>query len=178
MSTKSTTPIWIMRDYRQCSGCRTCEVACSLYHEGKIWPEASRIRVFMLVPGAEVPHLCAQCHDYPCLKSCPVDAISWDEKLGRVLVDKKKCISCSKCITACPGNVPFLHPGDNKATICNLCDGDPQCVKICLRGRWNTLWTVPRTPSFNYRLYAKKPDQVTKELAENLYGSQRAKELT
>lgn len=32
---------WIMRDYVKCSGCRRCEIVCSLHREGKIWPEAS-----------------------------------------------------------------------------------------------------------------------------------------
>ncbi len=35
----------------KCSGCRLCEIACSLEHEGIIWPEASRIRIFELLPG-------------------------------------------------------------------------------------------------------------------------------
>ncbi|MBS7657470.1 4Fe-4S dicluster domain-containing protein, partial [Candidatus Bathyarchaeota archaeon] len=62
--------VWIFRDLLRCSGCRRCELACSLHHEGKMWPEASRIRIFMLFPGAEVIHLCSQCHDYPCVASC------------------------------------------------------------------------------------------------------------
>lgn len=85
MNYKNTEPIWIARDYLRCSGCRLCEIACSLSHEGMIWPEASRIRIFMLAPGAEVPHLCAQCDGYPCVASCPYDALSVDEKIGAVL---------------------------------------------------------------------------------------------
>ena len=88
--------IWIVRDYLKCSGCRKCEIACSLFHENKIWPEASRIRVFMLVPGVEVPHLCAQCDDYPCVESCPVNALSVSEETGAVLVDKEKCTTITQ----------------------------------------------------------------------------------
>lgn len=82
---------WIVRDYLKCSGCRRCEVACTLFHEGRIWPEASRVRVFMLVPGVEIPHLCAQCRDYPCVASCPFDALSVDKETSAVSVDKDKC---------------------------------------------------------------------------------------
>ena len=71
--------IWITRDYIKCTGCRRCEIACSLHHEGWIWPEASRIRVFMPFPGVEVPHFCAQCQDYPCIESCKFDALSVDD---------------------------------------------------------------------------------------------------
>ena len=96
-----------------------------------MWPEASRIRVFMPFPGVEVPHLCAQCMDYPCVDACPVEALSTDPIYGAVIVDREKCKSCGACITACPGTVPFLHPGYNKVIICDLCGGEPECVAIC-----------------------------------------------
>jgi len=178
MASSETEPIWIARDFYNCSGCRLCEIACSLHHEGRIWPEASRIRVFMLIPTVEIPHLCTQCHDYPCVEVCPTEpkALSIDDKTGAVLVNRELCISCGRCIEACPGNVPFLHPGDNKATICDLCGGDPECVKICQEGRWNALWLVKKSPSINYKLYAKKPSEIVKEMAYRLYG-ENAEEL-
>lgn len=172
MSEKDTNPIWIARDYLKCSGCRRCEVACSLHHEDTIWPEASRIRVFMLIPGVEIPHFCSQCHDHLCIESCPEDALSIDKKTGAVLVDREKCTSCGLCVDACPGRIPFLHPGDKKATICDLCGGEPECVKACQAGKWNALWVVPWVKDSSYKLYARRPEEVTKELARNLYGEQ------
>ncbi|MGD0330056.1 MAG: 4Fe-4S dicluster domain-containing protein [Nitrososphaeria archaeon] len=169
--------VWVMRDYPKCTGCRMCEIACSLYHEKKIWPEASMVRVFMLAPGLEVPHLCAQCHDYPCVASCPTKpkkALSVDEKTGAVLVDRKICISCKNCIRACPGHVPFLHPADNKATICDLCNGEPQCSKICQEAQYNCLSTKYYTKGegehINHRLYSKLPKLITEGLSELIYG--------
>ncbi|MGA2240343.1 MAG: 4Fe-4S dicluster domain-containing protein, partial [Candidatus Bathyarchaeia archaeon] len=103
-----STPIWVARDYANCSGCRRCEVVCSLKHEGRIWPEASRVRVFMLVPSLEIPHLCSQCDDAPCVASCPFKALSISETTGAILVDKSKCTSCGACIQACPGRVPVM----------------------------------------------------------------------
>jgi Fe-S-cluster-containing hydrogenase component 2 len=135
-----------------------------------IWPEASRVRVFMLVPGAEYPHLCSQCHDYPCVKSCPVNSLSIDEATSAVIVDRETCTSCKACVEACPGRVPFLHPGDNKATICDLCGGDPQCVKICQGGNWDVLRTVEREENYSFKLYARRPEIVTKELVTIIYG--------
>jgi len=173
-----STQIWIARDYLNCSGCRRCEIACSLWHEGKIWPEASRIRVFMLIPGIEVPHLCAQCDDTPCIQSCPVEALSINEKTGAIIVDKDKCTACGSCIEACPGRIPAIHPTEKYAVICDLCDGDPQCVKVCQEGRYNALWVVNRADDLDisYKLYAKTPDIPTKEIAQRFYGDV-AKEL-
>jgi Fe-S-cluster-containing dehydrogenase component len=170
MGTPPPTPIWVARDYTNCSGCRRCEVACSLKHEGRIWPEASRVRVFMLVPSLEIPHLCSQCDDAPCVPSCPVKALSISKTTGAVLVDQQKCIACGACIDACPGRVPVMHPKDGYALICDLCDGDPECAKACQEGRYNALWTVKKPASPSYKLYAKTPDKVTKELAYRLYG--------
>ena len=171
---------WIPRDYLRCSGCRRCMIACSLHHEGKVWPAASRIRVFMLVPGVEIPHLCAQCDDYPCVKSCPVDALAVSDKTSAVLVDKEKCISCGKCVDACPGQVPFMHPESKKALICDLCDGDPECVKTCQKANFDALSLV-KEPQVGFggpshKLFARKPEEVTKDVAYNLYGD-RAEEL-
>ena len=162
-------PIWIARELSRCSGCRKCEIACSLFHEKRIWPEASRIRVFMLVPGADFPHFCAQCDGYPCVKSCPVKALLISKKTGAVLVKKRVCIACGKCIDACPGRIPHIHPTENYVLICDLCGGNPQCVKVCREGEWNVLKKISRG-NRPYKLYARKPEEITRDLALKMYG--------
>jgi len=163
-------PFWIMRDYPRCSGCRRCEIACSLHHEGRIWPEASRVRVFMLFPGVEVPHLCAQCEEYRCIDSCPVDALSVDSEMKNVVVDREKCTACGNCVEACPGRVPHIHPKEGYALICDFCGGNPACVRACHEGRWDCLYLAKREESSSYKLYARRPDEVTRDLALNLFG--------
>lgn len=167
----SRRKIWITRDYMKCSGCRKCEIACSLYHENKIWPEASRVRVFMFVPGAEMPHLCVQCDDYPCVESCPLKALSVNGKTGAVIVNEAKCTGCGICINTCPGKIPHLHPGRKRILICDLCDGKPECVKVCQEGKWNALGKVKRRGSaMSMKAYARTPEEISRELVINLYG--------
>jgi len=167
--TTEKEPMWIAREFSKCSGCRKCEIACSLFHENRIWPEVSRIRVFMLVPGLEFPHLCAQCQEYPCVESCPTEALSINHKTAAVSVDEEKCIGCGQCIDACPGRIPHMHPTKNYILICDLCNGDPQCVKVCQEGGWNVLKLVSRKDR-PYKLYARTPDVVTRDLAVKIYG--------
>jgi carbon-monoxide dehydrogenase iron sulfur subunit len=169
--------IWIKRSYENCSGCRRCEIACSLHHEGKIWPEASRIRVFMFVPGVEIPHLCFQCEGYPCVKECPEGALSVSNQTGAVKIDVSKCTACGLCISACPGSVPHLHPEGDRIVICNLCDGKPECVEACQEGKWNTLTIIPREKGVSRKALSKTPQELTHEVAKKVLGEEIAKEV-
>jgi Fe-S-cluster-containing dehydrogenase component len=141
-----------------------------------MWPEASRVRVFMLVPGAEVAHLCTQCSDYPCVSNCSQNALSVDDTTGAVIVEDENCNSCGVCIRACPGEVPHLHPEGDRIVICDLCGGDPECAKVCVEAGYRALYKGTRTSSKNYDLYAVKPEDITKNLVINLY-AEKGEEL-
>jgi carbon-monoxide dehydrogenase iron sulfur subunit len=130
----------------------------------------------MLIPGVEIPHLCAQCHDYPCVASCPFGALSVEKKTSAVSVDKSKCTACGTCIEACPGNIPHLHPRDAYILICDLCDGEPQCVKVCTEGGYNALTVTTESWSIQHKLFARTPKELTEDVAENIY-AEKAKEL-
>lgn len=128
----------------------------------------------MLVPGIEVPHLCVQCHDYPCVGACPVGALSTSKETGAVLVDKERCIACGQCIEACPGKIPYIHPSGKYVVICDLCNGDPKCVKVCSEGGWNALQLVRGRVGYNSKLYAKTPEIITVEVMKVLFGEEIA----
>ncbi len=177
LKTNRNDQVWVKRNYEKCSGCRRCEITCSLYHEGKIWPEASRIRVFMLVPGVEIPSLCFQCEDYPCVEACPTEALSVNSQTGAVNVDASKCTACGLCIKACPGKVPHLHPEGNYIIICDLCNGKPKCVKACREGRWNALKLILRKKKISLKTLAKTPQELTHEVAKQLLGEETASEV-
>ena len=119
-------------DYQKCTGCRTCEMVCSVMHDGVLNPERSRIKIMKWESeGLYIPMTCQQCQDAPCMNVCPVKAISRDEVLGRVSVDYDICIGCRSCVAVCPFGAMSFNATDRKVFKCDLCDGDPQCVRFC-----------------------------------------------
>jgi len=123
-----------------CSGCRACEVACVAHHDGRFGTAAARIHVVKVEAlGIDQPHVCRQCSHAPCVGACPVDALRKDERTGAILVDTdpasaSACIGCAACVDACPFGMATLHPERGTAIICDLCGGDPACVKRCATG--------------------------------------------
>jgi len=131
----------------------------------------------MFVPGVEIPQLCFQCEDYPCVEACQVEALSVNSQTGTVNIDVLKCTACGLCLKACPGSVPFSHPEGNYLVICDLCGGKPKCVEACQEGRWNALTLVQRKKGVSYRALAKTPEELTREVAKEVLGEQIAKEI-
>jgi Fe-S-cluster-containing hydrogenase component 2 len=62
---------------------------------------------------------------------CPVKALSRDEELGRVVIDYDVCIGCKFCIVVCPFGGMGFDAMAKRVIKCDLCDGDPNCVKAC-----------------------------------------------
>jgi Fe-S-cluster-containing dehydrogenase component len=64
---------------------------------------------------------------------CPVEAIYRDESMDmdRVMIDSDKCIGCRVCVAACPFGCMSFDKAEKKTFMCDLCDGDPICVRFC-----------------------------------------------
>ena len=113
----------------KCTGCRECSMACSLSKFGECNPKKAAISVvrdeFLRY---ELPIVCSQCEDPVCMKFCHQNAYSIDED-GVVIRDDDKCIGCRMCAVLCPYNA--ITTLDGEIIKCDLCDGDPKCVKYC-----------------------------------------------
>ncbi len=62
---------------------------------------------------------------------CPVDAISVDIATGAKIVSDGVCVGCKVCTIACPFGTINYNPDSGKVLKCDLCGGDPACVKMC-----------------------------------------------
>ncbi len=138
---------YLVYDPSLCTGCHTCELICSAHHNNGIYqPSLSRIQVADNPFGGTIhnfePKICYQCHDPKCMSGCTFDAIYIDADTGARRVNKdtcqQKCDGSKGCIEACSHyfNPPRIFYDDQRkvAFMCDLCNGDPQCVKWCSNG--------------------------------------------
>jgi Fe-S-cluster-containing hydrogenase component 2 len=117
-----------------CSGCRICELICAIDHFGVNNPKKSAIRVLVTYPHPvmRLPIVCSQCKQPLCADACPVGALRWTQKI--VELDQSSCISCMKCVEACPFGAIYAHGDLDYPVKCDLCGGRPQCVEKCPKG--------------------------------------------
>ncbi|MGE5359735.1 MAG: 4Fe-4S dicluster domain-containing protein [Bacteroidales bacterium] len=133
-----------------CSGCKTCQVACSDRHDlraGMHWR-----RVFEVTSGGwqkkgsawqttvGAYYLSVACHHCAvpvCGASCPSEAI-WKRDDGFVILDEARCTKCRKCALDCPyGAVRDDGSGNTPMSKCNGCVEEvdagrpPVCVAAC-----------------------------------------------
>jgi len=119
----------------KCTGCSLCEAFCSFRAERAVGPAKSRISVLRWEEaGVFIPFTCLQCERPVCLEVCPVGAIKRNPVTRAIEVDGQRCLGCKTCVMACPfGGVAF-DPDRGTAVKCDLCQGRPECAKICPTG--------------------------------------------
>jgi Fe-S-cluster-containing hydrogenase component 2 len=48
-----------------------------------------------------------------------------------MVINYDRCIGCRTCVAVCPFGAARYDAVRNRPIKCELCDGDPQCVKMC-----------------------------------------------
>ena len=116
----------------KCTGCRSCELACSAFHAtprySSLNPSRSRIRVFVdeindvYVPvrGGHYTH--AACNGR-----------------NRYQIGAKEYTECALCPAVCPSREWFKEPDSGLPLACDMCTdtpplAEPMCVQACKFG--------------------------------------------
>jgi carbon-monoxide dehydrogenase iron sulfur subunit len=119
----------------RCTGCQSCEMVCSLSHEGSCSPSLSRIRMKKWEEiSVFMPIVCQHCEKPPCITICPTRARRRTPETDAVMTDEKRCVGCKSCLYACPYGAPALHPVTKRTMTCDLCNGQPLCTQVCTAG--------------------------------------------
>ncbi len=154
-------------DYEKCTGCRLCELVCSVKHEAVSNPSRARIHIVKWeMEGIMMPMVCNQCESAPCITACPTNARSRDEESGRIIVNYDRCIGCKTCVVVCPFGAVSFDPIAGKVISCDLCDGDPICANFC------------ETEALQYADASQINKKRQREAAEKLYESMRKFTMT
>jgi anaerobic carbon-monoxide dehydrogenase iron sulfur subunit len=128
----------LVYNQEKCTGCRSCVVGCSLYHDGECGKVVSRVAVVRNERfGESFVVGCDACTDAPCAAVCPTGACHMDVPAGITKIDANKCIGCKECAMACPFGVINMHYKTGKAFKCDLCEGraeGPVCADWCPSG--------------------------------------------
>jgi carbon-monoxide dehydrogenase iron sulfur subunit len=127
----------LVTDISRCTGCGYCELICSFAHHDEFNPLKARIRVSVFIEkSVAVPVVCYQCEEPWCAKACPAGALVIETdpsgEARMITVNKEQCVGCKMCTLACPFGCIVVD--DGVAEKCDLCGGEPQCVKVCRAG--------------------------------------------
>ncbi len=135
MTVARTRALNIQVNAVKCTACKACEMACSFTKEGVFAPSLSRIRVIQRdSAGLNVPVVCANCANAPCISACPTGAVYRDASVPAVRISEDECIGCGACVRACPFGAADMNEERGVAIICDLCGGKPACVDHCIYG--------------------------------------------
>jgi len=151
----------IVADPKVCSGCRSCQAACTTYNEGWCQPDLARVQIIKeYFEGNYTPQPCSQCEYPTCLYACPVGAMQLDTgsegdveatsimlndlvsgKTSKTsgsnarIVNNRECKGCQQCIEGCAKAFDLSRIRfDSESMLvmkCHLCGGQPQCVRFC-----------------------------------------------
>jgi Fe-S-cluster-containing hydrogenase component 2 len=125
--------------------------------------DKSRVSILRLdEEGLYMPVVCEHCVDAPCASVCPVKAINRNVEIGAVTINIDRCVGCGKCQLVCPFGLEIIKlekvDGKTKAFKCDLCGGDPACVKVCVLG------------ALKYMDFSKSTVKKKREFAEKRAG--------
>lgn len=128
----------LMFDPTYCAGCNTCQISCVMSKEGVVNPLHARIQLFTDLPGGAITSVwpCQQCEGPECLMACPNGALYVDPETCARVIDESICVGCQLCLNACPLTPHRIRYDQvrNVCIKCDLCGGDPKCVKYCPQG--------------------------------------------
>ncbi len=145
-----------------CTGCMRCMTTCSTYNNRATILAKARLQVarhegHAITEIDEEDELifealaCQQCDVPHCMHFCPVNAINRNSETSAMVINYDKCVGCRMCMSGCPFGAIRYDTLRKRVFKCELCDGEPQCVKFCPVEALRFLpKSVANTPKYDY----------------------------
>lgn len=122
-------------DQLKCDGCGDCVLACEEARRSVASDGLACLKLVTLPDdGLWFPIVCQHCDEPLCALTCPTGALSKNEVTGWVNLDRQRCAGCGMCVVSCPFGAVRFNSETRKPAKCDLCGGDPACVKKCKPG--------------------------------------------
>ncbi len=119
----------------KCNGCLECEKACIKAHPSSVAAGRPRIKVTK-DGGKHKAIMCVHCEACEPSELCPSALLEFHNEGKYWTLDEHRCFACMSCIPRCPYEGVFFEGafGVETAYTCDLCAGDPACMKVCKPG--------------------------------------------
>jgi len=125
----------ILVNPEKCVGCNQCALSCSFIKDQSFSLGKVRNKILWVCKtDMFVPISCQHCEKPLCLDVCPTGAISCNEYTGAIVINDERCNGCKACMVTCPFGAVIWDADRGCVIKCDLCGGDPECVKHCLYG--------------------------------------------
>jgi phenylglyoxylate dehydrogenase beta subunit len=133
---KSSRNFGLVFHPEKCNGCLECEKACIAAHASSVAVGKSRIKISKEGGDKRKAVVCVHCETCPPYEVCPSALIEFHEDGKYWTLDEHRCFACMACIPRCPYDGIFFEGefGIETAYMCDLCKGEPKCVKACSEG--------------------------------------------
>ena len=120
----------------KCDGCGECMTVCAEAKSGTADTLHSRLKIVPSIAANDSFELalCRQCGDPKCVLNCPSGSLTKNHKTGVVPWDAEKCVDCLLCTVGCAYGGITYNAAAGHVMKCDMCDGDPACVKSCPTG--------------------------------------------
>ena len=119
----------------KCNGCLDCEKACVKAHPTAVAAGKPRLQITKDGDHHKMK-ACLHCETCPPSELCPSALFEFHEDGKYWTLDEHRCFACMSCIPRCASEGIFFEGafGVETAYTCDLCAGDPACIKACSKG--------------------------------------------
>jgi len=119
----------------KCDGCLECEKVCTSAHASSVASGRPRIKVTKAGDKYRAV-MCVHCETCAPSEVCPSALLEFHSDGKYWTLDEHRCFACMACIPRCPFDGVFFEGafGVETAYSCDLCLGEPKCIKACPKG--------------------------------------------